>query len=389
MKNGSIIVILAFTLLFAGCGIANDTPGTAPDNSSEAVNSSIVENTSSEVLEQVSQKPVQTQIVKQLDENLRVDAQAVYLPVSSVNIMGVNGLAIDVEKAKHDYLKDAPIVDEYIGEDSTFFRTKNASISWSSSGIHYSTDRSDSILAVCIFQEMNPDYNLDVYPQKDLPFMSSTEAFSKVKQGLEAFGIVVADSYDYRALDEKALKEQETKLKSDPENAYLFQDKEGNAYGGVGAEHEGYFFSLHMTENGIPVCNESVGSFETMSMGGTTIEVIYSVNGFEYISARSIYSMANIYEENASIISIDKAISSLQEKYSTIILTGDTIVKSISLEYLLSPCDDGSYSQLLKPVWVFEVEQHGTQLNKQSKKQEEYTRQLYTLIDAVTGDEII
>lgn len=392
MKKSILILPLVLLLLLTACGIPNNeivSSQAVYEASSQEILSSSGEAFSTDK-QQETLIPVEETIQKQLSENLRVDAKAVYLPVSSVNILGVNGLAFDINNVKLLLLKDTQITDQNNNEDSTYFITKSENLFLDNSGIHYASNRSDTISSVFIYNKSNPFYNYDAYQQSDLSFMSAAEAFKKVKQALSELGILVDEGYDYRTLDIKTLKDQEQALKNsaDPNKAYLFQGKNGKPYQNVSAEHESYFFSLRMTENGIPVCKDDVGGFETSPMGGTVLETIYSANGFEYLSARGIYAASGIYKESVPIISVDEAIDSVKEKYSTVILTGDTVIKSISLEYLLSP-GEGGFKNLLKPVWAFEVEQHGTQLNKQTKKQDEYTSQSYTLIDATSGKEIV
>lgn len=144
------------------------------------------------------------------------------------------------------------------------------------------------------------------------------------------------------------------------------------SYDKINITNKGYF-SLN-SSSGIPVI-------------GSRILGIVNKDGLIYMTANGIYDIGETVKEKIKPISIEKAITKLQDKYKDTLLTDLVTISKIALEYVPVIAENKGIEYELVPCWVFTANQEITVTD--SKGTSQSSSEFSIIFNAETGEEIL
>lgn len=166
--------------------------------------------------------------------------------------------------------------------------------------------------------------NMNELPREELAFATVREAEAAVKDTLEQLGcgnLGAAEVYSLSPATLAALERDYPRMDDDGKELPLQSWTEEDAcyYLVFRCEHDGLVFSR-----------------EGLQTAGTNITAYYSSRGIEYLEIQTPLDVTGV-GENIEMPSMEDAKAMVSQKYDSMILTNDTTVEEISLEYVLAP----------------------------------------------------
>ena len=109
---------------------------------------------------------------------------------------------------------------------------------------------------------------------------------------------------------------------------------------------------------------------------------MYSSRGVEGLYVNKVYSITESGGK-VSLLEFDKLAEKISDKYGNLLTSASYYVNRAKLYYM--PVAIGVEDYELRPVWLFEIHEKGTD----SETENEYETTLYTFLDAQTGEEVV
>lgn len=241
--------------------------------------------------------------------------------------------------------------------------------------------------------------NKEVFENKELGFMSSSDAIKKCEKLMEELRILYVENPEIYALDYGNLQKKYDEAIKKEDISDLIQRGKIYAKEKWEKDDEGYYIIFKTKLEDLPVA----------SVGYEDKKTLYSVEGSEIVfwvnkdGVDSVKTNYRVYEETSkqgetkSLIPTREALEKLKNKYKDIILTSENIIEEISLEYI--PCiketqtnKDGEIvitQYNFKPAWRFKIK--SMYKNDEGKQQSNEVQKptfkyIFENIDAITGE---
>lgn len=132
-----------------------------------------------------------------------------------------------------------------------------------------------------------------------------------------------------------------------------------------------YYITAEQLIDNIPIFSGIAGDIDAgTSTCGTSIKIIYTKNGIEYLGVTAPYVVKDEVSPEGNFISVEKAEELLKNKYDEFLISENVEYTGVRLVYIPLHSADGL---ILTPVWEFSNDSEG----------------LVTYFNAYTGDEII
>lgn len=388
------VLTIIFILLFSGCADQeNPLQQNSSSEASLAADNVLDEAETSErnsdeqdknsfAVEESSELP--SSLTVTLEDNLSIHAEVTASGTAPYITYLASVQNIDHEVCAELLLQGDAVVDETILEDDDF-SIYNAT---SESGATLSIEASTSYCAVNYASDWVHDVSslIEIYPKEsmtnwddfdnrdklptnvDLSFSNMEDAISNVRDILGALGISVNDYVDVYCLDHETL---QSLVDYSIDTGKTESDAVKTSWS---TEDDCYYMVFRCDLNDIPVSTHDAADLTLIS--GTEITVCYNVNGIQLLSIKQPYTIESEYSQSDSLVSIDELQAAIQKKYSSIIITGPTVISNIELCYSAVKQSDCTF--LLEPTWLVEVEQ----------ATEEAVIYSYIRFSAVTGKEL-
>lgn len=239
--------------------------------------------------------------------------------------------------------------------------------------IYFHTSEYDYYLN-CLFT--NPDfedYNLSHFSStKELPFAPRENIFQVIKNYFDMIGISISDKYEVYCLNHKKLQKEEKPI--DADGKILEEDKKESWT----KKDDAYYFIFHQEVDGVPIRQVQYGDgFQGTGIEQTELMTVYGAKGMIAFREYWGYVLEETTEER-KIISLDRALESMQKKYDMLLTKDSTLFNEIALELMPIFIKDNEYE--IHPVWTFrgQIQVEGWQSND-----------IEIIFDGFSGKEII
>lgn len=221
----------------------------------------------------------------------------------------------------------------------------------------------------CIGEESLKKYSKDT----QLSFMSREDSVDLIKNAASSYGYSI-DSYscveyslDYETLAEEEIIEEKVGKRLDEHSEWTENDNS-------------YLIYMRQEYEGVPIfCGNSYfmdDEDETL----WPISGIVSSNGIDLLGVNRLYSFEEV-DGTYTLCDFEDCVNAVVYKYSNILYDADYEINDIFIRLLPELTDGGDYE--MKLVWMFK----GTE--SCSDEGGELCKDIYTLIDAETAEEIV
>lgn len=372
VKN--VIITALFFLIAVGGGTVISV--TFPKVNAKTVTDGITADSVLKTPEHIKENPF---------KNFIIDADVKIGIKDNFNIYSATAYDYDFDKWTEVFLKDKKIVESTVdtpdqgtgrdntADDGSMVRTSRGRVA----GGGFSTkEMGNKQLAYYVTDsgEVHPLRD-SLFPKRELDFMSSDEAVSIVKKAAEdlklpikAYNVYSID-YDYiNKIDERDLK-----LYGE-DQLFIEHTKDDEFY-------------LIVMEAGLPN-NGTIAEiyYDTsantyMSVYGGKLHACVGKNGLLNFSVNGLFNVTG-EEKNEKIISFEKALNIIKDRYSGVKMTNEFRLFKIELSYLPIIEDDDLMNPVYKltPAWIFRMyEDMGGEFG---------FRYFNNIIDATTGKEV-
>lgn len=154
------------------------------------------------------------------------------------------------------------------------------------------------------------------------------------------------------------------------------------------AEDDCYYFKLFASAGGFPITRVENGSAENGSfIPGSIIEATVSKDGIVDLYLNGVYQSSETISEGEGL-DLDEAVSTLDEKYNSIIPDGTYEVEEIAFEYVPIFQGDGISAELT-PAWRFLMKHTMEFEGKTDDDLHTVTQYENVMFNALTGKEIL
>ncbi|MEG2290664.1 MAG: hypothetical protein RR891_08125 [Clostridium sp.] len=376
MKRFFFVSVILITLLLTGCSLS--------DNTNENMkNNTVIESENSS-----------TNVSKELDKNLTIDAEAKVPDAENYNVLNVKYKEYNSEQVCDLLLKD-DIIDtrnEYgTGSDkSIIIETKNNKVlSISKESLYFSLkDNGYSRLRFELDQFLFDDMK-HKFPKDELISLNKKESIDKVRQIAKALNLHIDDEPIVYSMDIDSLKAAENNFMTDEEAAEWEAMKPGTGKRNWTEDEEGYLIVFKSSSNNIPIYSRDlVLSSDNSHLNRSELNAVVTKNGIASFEVSSMYDLVSIDTENLSCIDYSQALEVVKNKYKNIIITDPIKITNINLEYIPRLKDKKLGEFKLTPAWVFTTEEENEVIDSitNNKKIQKSTKAI--LVDAITGKEI-
>ncbi len=330
-------------------------------------------------------------IEEKIENNLVIKARVVGFDYVNLKRSSISLKAFDEEKVKDIFLVDNTIIEtnevqngffpEYT--DKYFELSNDASLSLEMGSVTYRTPfymnrEYDSVISNTTYFVRDDLEN--VFKANSLEHISKEDAINQVKETAEELGINDLGIPQVLSLDLKTLEQEweDYEMKDGSHPRKWEKDDEAYAvifpisYDKINITNKGYF-SLN-SSSGIPII-------------GSRILGIVNKDGLIYMTANGIYDIGETVKQNIKPISIEKALTKLQDKYKDTLLTDLVTISKIALEYVPVISENKGIEYELVPCWVFTANQEITVTD--SKGTSQSSSEFSIIFNAETGEEIL
>ena len=223
-----------------------------------------------------------------------------------------------------------------------------------------------------------PFYDLDLFSKtSEWPFSTRAEAISNIKNAFSAMGIDVADDYIGYSLDYQTMADTNKKM-AEEFGANTVAGYPGAFKNNWSSEDNCYYFVFEQEMNGLPIINESHGDPNVRYSEGSQLSALYSKNGIEDASVLFTYTFISIDQPAVKTISLDSALSKLDDTLNQMILSNTQTVRTIKYGYLPLIPEKSTENREMVPCWAFQIMSDSGSLITAT----------WIFINAVTGEEI-
>ena len=290
-------------------------------------------------------------IKKDLCDNVTVDAKVIIPDGYSGEAPIYDGYVVDYDIEKVctalniDFSSFTQVVDGLFKKDEKTFLNFTKGINGSFNfrteiGNLYSTyDPDDEKVEISGYGE-----------NKELDFMSQSEVIDRVQAVLTDIGIenirllhIYSLPVEYHQYVENIYVEGD----------YLSEDKKlGDRWNDYGGCYE-LVFTTEL--NRIPLTEYYYTAADDSVYNGCEISVLYSADGIQYISASNRYRADESSAENKTLLSADEILGYFKNKFESIIMDGDYVVKEIKLCYFPQIVDKKEGKFRIIPIWQITI----------------------------------
>lgn len=264
-----------------------------------------------------------------------------------------------------------------------------------------STSKAD--VAFYLRLEPGTEYNGDAFlTDREFSFGTRQECFEKVKSLIGKLGVSVSDEYLCHTIDHETLtveaqqyraeqieRARETGVTNEDGTSMTEEDVlKGFPDPDYTAEDDCYSFKLFASAGGFPITRVENGSAENGSLTpGSMIEATVSRDGIVDLYLNGVYQSSETISEGEGL-DLDEAISTLDEKYNSIIPDGTYEVEEIAFEYVPISQGDGISAELT-PAWRFLMKHTMEFEGKTDDDLHAVTQYENVMFNALTGKEIL
>lgn len=331
-------------------------------------------------------------VSKTVNEQVSVDADVIIpqeLNILSVNVYSAQKAVFGEESTYRLFFGDEPFASrkensqKKNGLHSTFYTAEDGrTLLAGANACIFQTSLSQYVRNIFVDNGFDPNYNVPRYTkQSELDFETKEGAFANIKEILSQLNIEVYNQYQCYTMPYDVMREESLKLKQDLPIAA------GDYKTEWAKEEDCYLFRLNAYIEPLPIIYEDHGNPDDGTLVlGSTIEVIYSVNGVEYLLANSIYKQKSTEQENVNLISLDDALAKAEMLVNSVIITGEIKIEEIKLQYIPLPADKNGMQFTLVPAWSFRVANTIPLENNETKT---ITTRYWIHVNAITGEEIV
>ena len=279
--------------------------------------------------------------------------------------------SVDFQPITEDFVSglfnDKPEISDD-GYGNTFFKTENEHGQLThrpTSGIYsltYRTDQGDKF-DTAVYQHYT-DYSL----KTEFDFISRENIKNVLNDKLKAI-IPTGITLSAYAVNKEAYAGNIAAIVGDS----IGDDSKNNIISEIewGEADDYYYIIAEQLVDNIPIFSGTTGDIDTgTSTSGTSIKVIYTKNGIEYLGVTAPYIVKGEVSPEGNFISVEKAEELLKNKYDEFLISENVEYTGVRLVYIPLHSADGL---ILTPVWEFSNDGEG----------------LVTYFNAYTGDEII
>jgi hypothetical protein len=302
----------------------------------------------------------------------------------------------DYELLKRLLLANKEIVDEASSEmaeartDALFhycMTSDGASLSYSGDGFTYSTDQHSLMQNILYSKEIDVTQFSD---DKDLTFSTRDDAQRNIENILNQLNIEVDGAPTCYTLSFDRLQSICKDLNTFRKNAV---GADSPLYTPLSCSEADacYIFVYQLATEGLPISTHSNGVFGDGSWTpGTSLYCFYSERGI--VGMELSYTMRVTGQASPAVngLSINQVLEKIDEKFNSMILSGDYQVNELEFEYVPIPIDGSRSVFRLIPAWRASI-LHSYQYQDEKSNGEPYsiTTESDVVFHAITGEELI
>lgn len=195
------------------------------------------------------------------------------------------------------------------------------------------------------------------------------------------------------SLDCNFLQNKQNELMQDDDFMYFVKIGKTKLKDNWTSQDDSYYLVFNIESNGIPISSTSYHlNTSEVAVEGSQVSIIVSKSGVQSFEVNGVLYNELGNKPAGSLITMEKALEGLKQKYEKIILNEDLTVNRISLVYapvITGGSVDKQTGEInnkkieLTPAWSFTIN------SKYVKGGKEFTREFIVQINAVTGKEIL
>jgi|GEM_PF-3153640 len=323
-----------------------------------------------------------------LSDNLFVNANVNAPNINTASVLKAKKATFNTNKLCELFLGSENIMEKKLNSETLEYSLGEKKLIISSGlQFDFSTNLSNCINSLISFIDLT---KMDELKKQEFSFLTKQKAIEETVRILKELNISPHLPPQIYALDYKTLQKERERLLREDESFKAFVEMGKVKLKDEWTEDDDCYYMIFQTEMyGIPC--DPIGYTQQSSefpVNGSEIGAIVSKNGFEACFVKgSVYVEEKSDQNIKSLISLEQALKSLNEKYNNIILSSKVTVTNISLIYapvLTGITRNNQEEQIeLVPTWLFETEQSYTKGNKKS------IGKTIVRINAITGKEIL
>jgi hypothetical protein len=338
-------------------------------------------------IEYASEVPPPPFVEKELDENLSVSANVDYDPGLQWKAFEVTYRVFDQRECLDVFAQGKEIGEQYSyesvnpqgGDESTYLFPDGTALSIELGAMRYThpayRGKTYDNVVFATGYTVRGDLG-EVYRKGELASIGKDASVELVRDVVTKLGIPVAPDPTVYALDYDT-------LMSEWEG---FELKDGTPASSWEAKDEAYLIEFHAVVDGLPVSDVGYTDLRMpFTNNGSRIYGVVSQEGLISFVCSGIYEAVSSRE--SSLVSLDVALEAVGLRFRDIIITDPITITRASAAMI--PAYEGTdpLRLVLKPAWVFSVEQEQT-LAKDGTNYGTRQAHFNILIDGATGAEI-
>jgi len=295
----------------------------------------------------------------QLEENLSVDAVVNIpdLPSLSASVVTVRRVIPDIQLLKDVLIPNAKIVNEYTYEDYEGYAEISCDgdegISVSKEAIFFWTPFGNIISQLNGLEDAINDETLGL---PDLNFSSREAAVERVSSALGAMGISNAHCSAAYALPADRLQTYSDLIRNNKDFQEDIKAGRISLKQDWGIEDECYVLKFEFLVSSIPVFRQDSNGGGAVSFGmnenhflSSDIEVIFSADGIVHLIANNVVEEVS-RDDPQALLPAEQVPELIRDRYKNLIVAGPTVVREITLKYILQPVAGKETLELI-PAW--------------------------------------
>jgi len=393
MKRLIITYLIIFALLTACTTERISTISESPGSTTSIDSISATVNVSPDLSNDNQEK-----YKKDLVENLTVDAEIKAPNISIAPILKAKNSVFDEEKLCEVFFSNNDI--DFKSEESSMTFTKEDKtllLSIDKSFFQFNTSLSDYFGGI-----INPEDfgNLSKFKKERLDFMDKQQAIDLASNILKSIGINPYGQPEIYSIDFETIQEEQQLRLKEGGLQYFVDVGVAKLKDKWTKDDEFYYIIYKIEVNGLPC--DSIGYTQMPSglpVSGSRIDIAISKSGLAMMKIKdTVYQSEGNESKPSVLISVDKALETIEKRFENIILPNKMVITDISLAYspsLISFEPDtktGGIKNrkiLLIPAWIFKIQQKIDNLRGGTGEADmELISNTYIRINAITGNEI-